>query len=265
MVNKKSKLPKFENEEQEAEYWDKNSPLDVIENPEAQKVKTTRLKDRPIAIRLDSENRIKLEEAAKKRGLGPSTFTRIVLMSALQNDGKEVGIECAEKLPDKFESEVKSCTLSARTKIEEALGRALESDWKTALLLTKEAEVITPIEYVHEIKIATRMVWLCIQRSYIGPLIDDSEKAISDWDYNKAKTMLDDILLVLKTAQLPLDFKDYSLRITNIASAACGAAYKWKNDIDFKLERTVVGVSNIKANIEELLRKETEQMSSRTF
>lgn len=265
MRNRKNILPKFDNEEQEAEYWDKNSPLDVIEEPKAQKVKTTSLKDRPITIRLDSENRSRLEKVAARRGFGPSTFTRTVLISALQKEEQQTEIELGVELPEKSATDIKSSTLNARAKIEEALGRALEHDWKTALQLIKEAEIITPNEHLPEIKAADRMVWLCIQRTSIGPIIDDTEKAISEWDYYKAKTNLDNILLILKAARLPLDFGDYSLRVINITNSACSAADRWKNDVDKKLERTLSGTAVIKANVEEILQKQTERIMNANF
>jgi hypothetical protein len=36
MKTKKSNLPEFKNEEQEAEYWDKHSPLECVVEPELQ-------------------------------------------------------------------------------------------------------------------------------------------------------------------------------------------------------------------------------------
>jgi|WetSurMetagenome_2_1015567.scaffolds.fasta_scaffold484561_1 hypothetical protein len=81
----KNKIPKFENEEQEAEYWDTHSPLDINAEPELQKVKVSGLKDKPIAIRLDSETRIKLDRLAAKQGVGPSTMARIILTQAIES------------------------------------------------------------------------------------------------------------------------------------------------------------------------------------
>ena len=83
-------MPQFEIEEQEAEYWDTHSPLDLAAEPKAQKVRVRRPKDRPITIRLDSESRSKLEKLAAEQGLGPSTFARLILTSV---------IERREKLP----------------------------------------------------------------------------------------------------------------------------------------------------------------------
>jgi len=73
---------KLETDEQEAEYWEKNSPLDLVAEPKAQKV--IGIKDRPITIRLDSESRLALENLAARHGIGPSTLARIVIMSHIK-------------------------------------------------------------------------------------------------------------------------------------------------------------------------------------
>ena len=87
MGEDKELTPKFKTEEQEAEYWDTHSPLDLVAEPKAQKVRVRGAKDRPITIRLDSESRSKLEKLAAERGLGPSTFARSILISAVEQKG----------------------------------------------------------------------------------------------------------------------------------------------------------------------------------
>ena len=88
MKVEKELMPQFETEEQEAEYWDSHSPLDLAAEPKAQKVRVRGVKDRPITVRLDSESRSKLDRLAAERGLGPSTFTRLILMSVIEQGGK---------------------------------------------------------------------------------------------------------------------------------------------------------------------------------
>lgn len=87
MTKGKESIPQFETEEQEAEYWDTHSPLDITAEPKTQKIRVRGAKDRPITIRLDSESRLKLNKLAAERGLGPSTFARSILMSAIENRG----------------------------------------------------------------------------------------------------------------------------------------------------------------------------------
>jgi len=85
---KKELLPQFETEEQEAEYWDSHSPLDLAAEPKAQKVRVRGAKDRPITVRLDSESRSELDKLAAEQGLGPSSFARLILMSVIEQGGK---------------------------------------------------------------------------------------------------------------------------------------------------------------------------------
>jgi len=87
MSAEKELIPRFETEEQEAEYWDTHSPLDLAAEPEAQKVRVRGVKDRPITIRLDSKSRSKLNKLAAEQGIGPSTFARSILMSAIEHRG----------------------------------------------------------------------------------------------------------------------------------------------------------------------------------
>lgn len=87
MSAEKELIPQFETEEQEAEYWDTHSPLDIAVEPKVQKVRVRGVKDRPITIRLDSESRLKLNKLAAERGVGPSTFARSILMSAIEHRG----------------------------------------------------------------------------------------------------------------------------------------------------------------------------------
>jgi len=81
-------MPRFETEEQEGEYWDSHSPLDLAAEPKAQKVRVRGVKDRPITVRLDSESRSKLDRIAAKQGLGPSSFARLILMSVIEQGSK---------------------------------------------------------------------------------------------------------------------------------------------------------------------------------
>jgi hypothetical protein len=85
---KKELIPQFETEEQEAEYWNSHSPLDLVAKPRAQKVRVRGAKDRPITVRLDSQSRSKLDKLAAEQGLGPSSFARRILMSVIEQGFK---------------------------------------------------------------------------------------------------------------------------------------------------------------------------------
>jgi antitoxin component of RelBE/YafQ-DinJ toxin-antitoxin module len=85
---KRELIPQFETDEQEAKYWDSHSPLDLVAEPRAQKVRVRGAKDKMITIRLDSESRSKLDRLAAEQGLGPSSFARLILMSVIEQGGK---------------------------------------------------------------------------------------------------------------------------------------------------------------------------------
>lgn len=80
----KGLVPKFKTEEQEAEYWDGHSPLDIAAEPKAENVRVKGAKDRPITIRLDSQSRSKFDKLASEQGLGSSTFGRLILTSVIE-------------------------------------------------------------------------------------------------------------------------------------------------------------------------------------
>ena len=103
MSAEKQLIPQFETEEQEAEYWDTHSPLDLVAEPKAQRVRVRGAKDRPITIRLDSKSRSQLDKLAAERGLGPSTFARSILMSVIERREKLPKLITLDELKDVLE------------------------------------------------------------------------------------------------------------------------------------------------------------------
>ena len=83
ITNKKEVIPEFENEEQEAEFWDTHSPLDYMPEPKPQKSQIRVPKDRPLTIRLDSEYRDKLEALASNYKMGSSTLARAIITNTI--------------------------------------------------------------------------------------------------------------------------------------------------------------------------------------
>lgn len=251
MRSNKDHIPQFETEEQEAEYWDKHSPLDLATEPKAQRVRAKIPKDRPITIRLDSVSRSKLEKLAVEQGLGPSTFARHILVSAIEGS-----IEGREKLPrsiaeEQVDNKVKQTVSTAEIKLQESLHRALDGDWRTAISLSREATSNVPEEYFAYIKGEMQMIWSCIQRTCVEPLLIKAENSVLNWDYDEATSAVVNILDICKAAQLPLDYGDLCIRILGVAQATCAAAAGWKGDIDAKLNRVVAGVGVLHTTIED--------------
>ena len=158
--------------------------------------------------------------------------------------------DLSEKVYDKNNS-------IARVKVEQALDKAVKGEWETSLGLLKEVEAIVPLEFADDIKIDIKMVWLCLQKTYVGPLIDLAENSISMLDYTGAGEILSRISHILKISGYPLDCDDYSNRIIDITISACAAADIWEN-LDKKLDRTLIGVSFIKSSFEDLIEKDQE-------
>jgi hypothetical protein len=108
-------IPKFENEEQEAKYWENHSPLDLMPEPTLEKIRINGLKDRPIAIRLDGKTRIKLNELAAKQGMGPSTCARVLLVKAIEGKQNLPDLITQDEFKDLLE---KSLTKETKERVE---------------------------------------------------------------------------------------------------------------------------------------------------
>lgn len=115
MAKLKRPLPKFETEEEEAEYWDKHSVLEHFDESDFKPLQVRAAKDTPITIRLDSESRQRLEEIAKTHKVGTSTLARMFIINALQHWTKNRQIsltleDAAEVLvrpvPEEFKQEI---------------------------------------------------------------------------------------------------------------------------------------------------------------
>jgi len=86
MTKKKSKIPQFKTIEEEARFWDTHSladywgefkDVDIVFDLQKPKEET-------LILRLQKEVKVKLEHAAKRKGLSVSSLARIWLMEKLQ-------------------------------------------------------------------------------------------------------------------------------------------------------------------------------------
>ncbi len=261
MSIEKDLIPQFETEEQEAEYWDTHSPLDLAAEPKVQEIRVRVPKDRPITIRLDSKSRSKLDKLAAEQGIGPSTFARLILMSVIERREKLPKVITFDELTHRLEqsSSRKRSTSAAQMKLQKALCQALEGDWQIAISLSREAVATVPEGYLDNIKGEMQMVWSCIQQVCIKPLLTHAEKSVLNWDYDEATGALENILNICQAAQFPLDYADLSIRVLSIAQATCVAAGGWKGDVDAKLNRVMAGVGVLMATVEETIDKKLEE------
>ncbi len=115
MAKLKKAIPAFRSEEEEAEYWNKHSPLEHFDESDFEPLQIQVPKDSPITIRLDSESRQRLNEIAKVYKLGPSTLARAIIGAVLerwkQNQQISLTLEDAaealfQPVPDKVKEEM---------------------------------------------------------------------------------------------------------------------------------------------------------------
>ena len=81
------RLPRFKNLDEEAEFWDKHSPLEFEDEwVEVKQVKVARPLGHILAVRLDARTIDRLAEVGRAKGLGPSTLARMWLLERLEQE-----------------------------------------------------------------------------------------------------------------------------------------------------------------------------------
>jgi len=86
MNNKKSKQypnPKFSSIEEEDKYWETHSPLD--EGFEGEVETSEQKRSSFLSVRMTGDELSQLRDAAAKLGVGPSTYARLILTSAIKS------------------------------------------------------------------------------------------------------------------------------------------------------------------------------------
>ena len=79
-------IPEFQSLEEEREYWETRGPL--AEGHKGRISKPRQKRSSFLAVRLTGDELTRLRDLAAKQGLGPSTFARNVLMTALEREDK---------------------------------------------------------------------------------------------------------------------------------------------------------------------------------
>lgn len=79
-------IPEFHSLEEEREYWEARGPLAEGRKGRINKPKGKRSSF--LAVRLTGEELTRLRDVAARQGLGPSTFARLILTSAIEHDSK---------------------------------------------------------------------------------------------------------------------------------------------------------------------------------
>jgi len=81
-------IPEFKSLEEEKEYWEARGPLAEGHKGTINKPKSRQKRSSFLAVRLTGEELTRLRDVAAKQGLGPSTFARIVLTSAIERQSQ---------------------------------------------------------------------------------------------------------------------------------------------------------------------------------
>jgi hypothetical protein len=81
---KGERIPEFKTLEEEKEYWEARGPLADGHNGTLNKPKPKQKRSSFLAVRLTGEELTRLRDMAARQGLGPSTYARMVLTSAIE-------------------------------------------------------------------------------------------------------------------------------------------------------------------------------------
>jgi hypothetical protein len=99
-----TKIPEFQSLEEEREYWESRGPLAEERKGRIDKPKPRQKRSSFLAVRLTGEELMRLRDIAAKRGIGPSTFARLVLMSVIEDQSKLSKHITLDKLKDALEA-----------------------------------------------------------------------------------------------------------------------------------------------------------------
>ncbi|MCX6007065.1 MAG: CopG family antitoxin [Chloroflexi bacterium] len=261
MDTKNNKWPAFETDEQAAEYWDTHSPLDFIAEPKAHKLIPLPRKDKLISLRLDSSSLRRLEGIANEIGIGVTTFARKILLEAIKKNDQTLILDSHDELASHktpcttvglatIDDSSVASVAKARILLRAGQTNALKGDWQGALAQLECARTLISDQNHEYIKYEIQMVWSTIQNISIMPLIVMAEKAVENWDYDKAQTAFEQISTICEKSGLPLDYEDLHTRVLALARTTCTAAAMWKGNVDRKLDRCAIGIGILLSNDE---------------
>jgi hypothetical protein len=84
-----SEIPKFDSEQEAAEFWDTHSPLDFHQEFESEPVEVENpIQMRGLTVKLSVETIEALRTLARQQGIGPSTLARMWILKQLNETHK---------------------------------------------------------------------------------------------------------------------------------------------------------------------------------
>lgn len=87
-TTRKSRTTRFHSLDEEGEFWDKHSPLELEDEwVEVRQVKVARPLNHMLAVRLDARTIDQLARVGRAKGIGSSTLARMWLLERLEQEG----------------------------------------------------------------------------------------------------------------------------------------------------------------------------------
>ena len=80
-------IPEFQSLEEERKYWEGRGALAEGHKGSLNKPRPGQKRSSFLAVRLTGEELTRLRDIAEKQGMGPSTFARVVLTTAIEQGG----------------------------------------------------------------------------------------------------------------------------------------------------------------------------------
>jgi len=84
MAEKKRRIPDFASREEEAAFWDEHSIADYMDEMTPIDVGVSKDLSKAVSIRIDAKTLSELRERARRRGVGPTTLIRMIVLEWLQ-------------------------------------------------------------------------------------------------------------------------------------------------------------------------------------
>ncbi len=85
----KSRIPRFKNLDEEADFWDTHSTTEFEDEFVEVELKVARPLIHTLAVRMDAKTIDRLAAVGRKKGIGPSTLARMWLLERLEQEGQK--------------------------------------------------------------------------------------------------------------------------------------------------------------------------------
>jgi predicted HicB family RNase H-like nuclease len=79
-----SRIPDFQNREEEAAFWDTHHFTEFLDETQPVKLRVAKNLSEGLTVRLDRRDREELERRAAEQGIGPSTLVRMWIKDRLR-------------------------------------------------------------------------------------------------------------------------------------------------------------------------------------